>query len=84
VPNTSVMGLHYILIYVSYNEILFMLYLFKLVQLHLYLSCERLCMAGLDDCNILQPRNLVGRRLGGTHDSISVQNLSISWLRMLK
>jgi hypothetical protein len=33
-------------------------------------------MAGLDDCNILQPRHIVGSRLGGTHDSINVQNLS--------
>jgi hypothetical protein len=33
-------------------------------------------MAELDDCIILQPRHLVGSRLGGTHDFISVQNLS--------
>jgi hypothetical protein len=45
--------------YVSYNEILFRLYLFQLVQQHLYLSSERLHMGGLDDCNILQPRHLV-------------------------
>jgi hypothetical protein len=32
-------------------------------------------MAGLDDCNILQPEHLVENRLGGLHDSISVQNL---------
>jgi hypothetical protein len=46
-----------------------------LCQQHLYLSCERLCMVGLDDYNILQPEHLVENRLGGTHDSISVQNL---------
>jgi hypothetical protein len=40
-----------------------------------HLSCERHRMAGLDDCNILQLRHLVRNRLGGTHDSISVQNL---------
>jgi hypothetical protein len=45
-----------------------------------HLSCERLHMVGLDDCSILQPRHLVRRRLGGTYDSISVQNLNISWL----
>jgi hypothetical protein len=60
-------GLHYVLIYVSYNEILFLLYLFKLVQQHLCLSCERLCMTGLDDY-ILQPEHLVGSKLGGMHD----------------
>jgi hypothetical protein len=32
-------------------------------------------MDGLDDCSILQPGHLVGSRLGGTHDSINVQNL---------
>jgi hypothetical protein len=58
--------------YVSYNEIIFLMYLCKQ---HLYLSCERLRMAGLDDCSILQPRHLVRNRLGGMHDSISVQNL---------
>jgi hypothetical protein len=42
---------------------------------HLDLSYERLHMVGLDDCSILQPRHLVRSRLGGTHDSISVQNL---------
>jgi hypothetical protein len=47
-------------------------------------SCERLPMGGLADCSILQSRHLVGSRLGGTHDSISIPNLSISWLRMLK
>jgi hypothetical protein len=31
-------------------------------------SHERLRMIGLDDYNILQPRHLVGNRLGGTHD----------------
>jgi hypothetical protein len=41
-----------------------------------YLTCERLHMAGLADRNILQPGYLVGSRLGGTHDSISVRNLS--------
>jgi hypothetical protein len=40
-----------------------------------HLSCERLRMARLDDCSILQPEHLVENRLGGTHDSISVQNL---------
>jgi hypothetical protein len=40
-----------------------------------HLSCERLCMAGLYDCSILQPGHLVGNRLGGTHDSINVQNI---------
>jgi hypothetical protein len=77
-------GLHHVLIYVSYNEILFLLYLFQLVQQHLYLTCERLRMAGLDDCSILQPGHLVESTLGGAHDSISVQNLSISRLHMLK
>jgi hypothetical protein len=72
VANTSVRGLHYVLIYVSYNEILFLMYLCKQ---HLCLSCERLRMAGLDDCSILQPGHLVGNRLGGTHNSINVHNL---------
>jgi hypothetical protein len=72
VPNSSVRGLHYVLIYVSYNEKLFLLYLFQLVQQHLYLSCERLHMAGIDDCSILQPRHLVESRQGGTHDLINV------------
>jgi hypothetical protein len=45
------------------------------MQQHLDLSCERLRMAELDDCSILQLRHLVENRLGGTHDSISVQNL---------
>jgi hypothetical protein len=72
------MGLHFIFIYVSYNEILLVLYsLYIFVQHHLGLNCERLHMAGLDDCNILQPRHLVGNGLGGTHDSISVQNLTL-------
>jgi hypothetical protein len=44
-------------------------------QLSYHLSCERLRMAGLDVCSILQPGHLVGNRLGGTHDLISVQNL---------
>jgi hypothetical protein len=46
-----------------------------LCKQHLCLSCERLYMARLDDCSILQPGHLVKNRLGGTHDSISVQNL---------
>jgi hypothetical protein len=71
VANTSVRGLHYVLIYVSYNEILFLMYLCK----HLCLSCERFRMAGLDNYSILQPRHLVKNKLGGTHDSIIVQNL---------
>jgi hypothetical protein len=33
-------------------------------------------MAGLDDYIILQPEHLVKSRLVGTHDSISIQNLS--------
>jgi hypothetical protein len=82
--NTSVGGLHYVLIYVFCNKILFHLYLFQHMQQHLYLSCERLRMAGLDDCTILQPGQLVRSRLGGTHDSISVQNFSISRLHMLR
>jgi hypothetical protein len=40
-----------------------------------HLSYERLRMAELDDCSILQPEHLVENRLGGTHDSISVQKL---------
>jgi hypothetical protein len=32
-------------------------------------------MVGLDDSNILQPGHLVENRLGGTYDSISIQNL---------
>jgi hypothetical protein len=75
--NTPVRGLHYELIYISYNEILLLLHLFHfLCKRHLYLSCERLHIAGLDDCSILQPRHLVGSRLGGTHDLINNQNLS--------
>jgi hypothetical protein len=46
-----------------------------LCKQHLYLSCETLCMAELDDCSILQPRNFIRNRPEGTHDSISVQNL---------
>jgi hypothetical protein len=49
-----------------------------------HLSCERLCMTGLDDCDILQPGHLVESKLGGMHDSFSIQNLSISRLRMFK
>jgi hypothetical protein len=51
--NTSVKGLHYVLIYVSYNKRLFLLYLFQLVQQHLYLSYKRLCIVRLDDCSIV-------------------------------
>jgi hypothetical protein len=70
-------GLHYVLIYISYNEILPLLHLFYSCADNIsYLSCERLHMASLDDCNILQPRHLVGCRLGGTHKSISIQNIS--------
>jgi hypothetical protein len=83
VHNTLVWGLHYVLICVNYNEMLFMLYLLKLVQQHSYLSCESHRMAGLHDYNILQPRHLVRSRLRGMHDSVSVQNLSISLLCML-
>jgi 5-methylcytosine-specific restriction endonuclease McrA len=72
VANTSVRELHYVLIYVLYNEILFPMYLCKQ---HLCLNCKRLCMAELDDCNILQLRHLVRKRLGGAQDSINVQNL---------
>jgi hypothetical protein len=84
VLNPSVRGLHHVLIYVSYNKILFLLYLFQLVQQYLYLSCERVCMARLDEDNILPLGHLVRSRLGGTHDSISIQNLGISQLRMPK
>jgi hypothetical protein len=49
-----------------------------------HLNCERLCMAGLDDCNILQFKYFVRSRLGGMHDSINIQNLSISRFRMFK
>jgi hypothetical protein len=38
---------------------------------------------GLDDCSILHPRHLIRSRLGETHDSFSVQNLSISQSRGL-
>jgi hypothetical protein len=47
----------------------------SLCKQHLGLSCERFCMARLDDCNILQPGHLVWNKLGGTHDSINVQTL---------
>jgi hypothetical protein len=47
----------------------------SLVQQHFGLSCEKLRMAGLDDCSILQPKHLVGYMLGGMHATISVQNL---------
>jgi hypothetical protein len=49
-----------------------------------HLSYKRLRMAGLDDCNTLQPGRLVRSRLGGAHASFSVQNLSISQLHMFK
>jgi hypothetical protein len=76
--NTSVKGLHYVFIYVSYNEILPLLHLFYSCANNIsYLSCERLRMAGLDDYNILQTGHLVRNRLGGMHDLISVQNLSL-------
>jgi hypothetical protein len=78
VPNTLVRGLHYVLIYLSYNEILFLLCLFKLVQQNPHLNCERLYMARLDACNISQPGYLVRSRLRGMHDSVSDQNISIS------
>jgi hypothetical protein len=44
-------------------------------HMYYHLSYEKLRMAGLDDCSILHPKHLVRSRLGGTHDSISVQNL---------
>jgi hypothetical protein len=43
--------------------------------MYYHLSCERLLMAGLDDCNILHSGHIVRNRLGGMHDSISIQNL---------
>jgi hypothetical protein len=49
-----------------------------------HLSCERLRMAGLDDCNILQSGHLVRSRLRGMHDSFSIQNLNISHFHMFK
>jgi hypothetical protein len=72
VVNTSVRQLHYVLTFVSYNEILFPMYLSKQ---HLCISYEGLRMAKLDDCNILLPGHLVRNRPGGVHDLISVQNL---------
>jgi hypothetical protein len=39
-----------------------------------HLSWERLRMARLHDCSILQLGHLVRSRLGATHDSISIQN----------
>jgi hypothetical protein len=75
--NTSVRGLHYVLIYFSYSEILPLLHLFYFCANNIsYLSCERLRMVGLDDCSILHHGHLVASSLGGTHDSISIQNLS--------
>jgi hypothetical protein len=53
------------------------LYLSKLVQQHPYLSYERLRMAGLDDCNILQSGHLV---LVDAHDSISMTNEHLAQL----
>jgi hypothetical protein len=83
--NTSVRGLHYVLIYVSYNEILPLLHLCYCYANNIsYLSCERLRMARLYDCSILQPRHLVESRLGGIHDSFSIRNLNISSLRKFK
>jgi hypothetical protein len=41
-------------------------------------------MIELDDCNILQLRQLVGSRQSRVHDSVSVRNLNISRLHMLK
>jgi hypothetical protein len=67
----------------SYNDILFLLYLFKLVQQNPRLNCERLHMAELDDCGISQLEHLVRSRLEEMHDSISDQTLNISRLRML-
>jgi hypothetical protein len=49
-----------------------------------HLSCERFRMIGLYDCSILQLGYLVKSRLGGMHNSISIQNLNISRLHMLK
>jgi hypothetical protein len=48
---------------------------FILCKQQLYLSCQTLRMARLDDYNILQPEHLVENRLGWAHDLISVQNL---------
>jgi hypothetical protein len=56
----------------------------KYLQQYSTLICERLHMVGLDDCNILQPGHLVRSRLSRVHDSVSVQNLSISQLCMVK
>jgi hypothetical protein len=39
-----------------------------------HLICERLRMARLDDCSILQPEHLVENRLGQMHDLINIQN----------
>jgi hypothetical protein len=50
---TSIRGLHYVLIYISYNEIYFPLHFLFLYKQHLGLSYKRLCMAELDDCSIL-------------------------------
>jgi hypothetical protein len=44
-------------------------------RLSYHLSCERLQMARLEDCIILQIGHLVENRLGGMPDSISAQNL---------
>jgi hypothetical protein len=52
--NTRVRGLHYVLIYVSYNRILFFIaFVLFLYKQHLGINCERLHMAGLDGCIIL-------------------------------
>jgi hypothetical protein len=51
--NTSVRGLHYVLIYISYNEILPLLHFFYSCANNIpYLSCE--------DYSILHPGHLVG------------------------
>jgi hypothetical protein len=41
-------------------------------------------MVELDDCSILQFEHLVESRLSRVHDSVSIQNITISRLRMLK
>jgi hypothetical protein len=50
--------------FIQWNIILVAFVLFLHKQ-HLGLSCERLRMAGIDDCSILQPGHLVQNRLGG-------------------
>jgi hypothetical protein len=41
-------------------------------------------MVRLDDCIIIQPEHLVGSILSRDYDSVSIQNLNISQLCMLK